>query len=136
MNIDNRYYYFVFILKMSIRIKLNMKYTILLNIKTKINVITKNIMLKKFLSMRSKFYLNLMNHTKHSKNFWTFVKMCLSTSKNSSSNITVSSSTKQITCLCSINYSYTESKSTLNNVLTMCTWRFIMQNEWSNCVSH
>ena len=58
---------------MSIRIKSEIRYIVLIDTDVKINVMIEKMIIKKNLTMRSRFHMNFVSHINHTKNF---LKIC------------------------------------------------------------
>ena len=68
-NSTTKNYYIASTSKMSIRMKSETRYTVLINTDVEINVMTEDMMFKKKLVMRSRLYINFVSHIDHTKNF-------------------------------------------------------------------
>jgi hypothetical protein len=69
IDLDFKNYYIAFTLKISVRMKSDTRYIALLNIEAEINVMTKKMMHKQDLFMRSRSILNLIFYIDHQQKF-------------------------------------------------------------------
>jgi hypothetical protein len=73
IDLDFKNYYIVFTLKISVRMKFNTRYIVLLNTKAEINVIIEKMIHKKDFFMRSRSIFNLISYIDHQQKF---LKVC------------------------------------------------------------
>ena len=74
-NSTTKNYYIASTSKMSIRMKSETRYTALIDTDVEINVMTKDMMLKEELTMRSRLYMNFVSHINH-KEFSKSMREC------------------------------------------------------------
>lgn len=65
INVNIKNYYSIFIFKISVRMNSRKKYTVLLNIEIKINVMIEKMIINEKYLIKLKFQLNLIDYTKH-----------------------------------------------------------------------